>query len=135
MTKYILSYVVTLIFFLAIDLVWLGWIARPLYVAEIGSLLRKEPKLIAAATFYLMFAAGLMAFAVIPGLNANSATHAMLFGALLGLVAYGTYDLTNLAVLNGYTVRMAIVDLVWGTVLSGVTAALAVLLIRMVFGE
>lgn len=133
MTKYIFAYIATLTSFVAIDLVWLMWIARPTYVAEMGSLLRKEPQLVVAVTFYLLYAAGLMFFAIAPGLKSGSVTYALFLGAALGLVAYGTYDLTNLSVVEGFNFRIALIDLVWGTVLSGATAAFVVTLTKMIF--
>jgi uncharacterized membrane protein len=135
MTKYIATYIITLFSFVAIDLVWLMWLARPTYVAEMGNLLRKEPQLFAAVAFYLLYAAGLMFFAIAPGLKSGSATYALFLGAALGLVAYGTYDLTNHSVVEGYNLRIALIDLVWGTVLSGVTAALVVTLSKVTFAE
>ena len=135
MTKYIFAYIATLTSFVAIDLVWLMWIARPTYVAEMGSLLRKEPQLAVAVAFYLLYAAGLMFFAIAPGLKSGSATYALFLGAALGLVAYGTYDLTNLSVVEGFNLRIAIIDLMWGTVLSGATAALVVAVTNKIFAE
>ena len=126
MTKYIFAYVATLASFVLIDLVWLMWVARSTYVGEMGTLLRKEPLLPAAIAFYLLYAAGLMFFAVVPGLKAGSAMQALFLGAALGLVAYGTYDLTNLSVVEGFNLRIALIDLLWGTVLSGTAAALVV---------
>ncbi len=133
MTKYIFAYIATLTSFVAIDLVWLMWIARPTYVTEMGSLLRKEPQLAVAIAFYLLYAAGLVFFAVVPGLKSGSFLYAMFLGAALGLVAYGTYDLTNLSVVEGFNLRIAIIDLVWGTVLSGVTAGLVVAVTNRIF--
>jgi uncharacterized membrane protein len=124
MTKTIITYVLTLITFLAIDMVWLTWAARATYVAEMGELIRKQPNLAAAVAFYLLYAAGLMFFAIMPGLKAGSIMQAVGLGAGLGLIAYGTYDLTNLSVLNGYTLRIALIDLAWGTLLSALTAAI-----------
>ena len=135
MTKYIFTYIVTLISFVASDLVWLMWLARPTYVAEMGNLLRKEPQLFVAVAFYLLYAAGLMFFAISPGLKAGSIMYAMFVGAALGLVAYGTYDLTNLSVVDGFNLRIALIDLVWGTVLSGATAALVVAVTNKFFTE
>jgi uncharacterized membrane protein len=135
MTKYIATYIITLFSFVAIDFVWLMWLARPTYVAEMGNLLRKEPQLFAAVAFYLLYAAGLMFFAVSPGLKAGSILYAMFVGAALGLVAYGTYDLTNLSVVEGFNLRIALIDLVWGTVLSGATAALVVAVTSKIFAE
>jgi uncharacterized membrane protein len=100
-----------------------------------GGLLRKEPNLTAAAAFYMIYAAGLVLFAVVPGLKAGSITQGAALGAALGLIAYGTYNLTNLAVLNGYSLRIALIDIAWGTVLSGVTAAFAVAVVRTISGE
>jgi uncharacterized membrane protein len=126
MTKYIFAYVATLVSFVLIDLVWLMWVARSTYVAEMGTLLRKEPQLPAAIAFYLLYAAGLVFFAVVPGLKSGSVLQALFLGAALGLVAYGTYDLTNLSVVEGFNLRIALIDLLWGTFLSGIAAALVV---------
>ena len=135
MTRYAISYVATLAVFVTIDLMWLGWIAKSLYLAELGKLVRSEPNLVAAAIFYLLYAGGLVLFAVIPGLKAASAMHALAVGGALGLIAYGTYDLTNLAMLNGFSLKIALIDMVWGTILSGATAALVVALISKMFSH
>ena len=126
MTKYILTYLATLVTFVAIDLVWLMWIARPTYVAEMGNLLKKEPQLAAAVAFYFLYAAGLVFFAVVPGMKAGSTLNALFLGSALGLIAYGTYDLTNLSVVEGFNWRIAMIDLIWGTALSGFVAAVVV---------
>jgi uncharacterized membrane protein len=126
MTKHIFTYGATLVTFVAIDLVWLMWLARPTYVAEMGNLLKKDPNLGAAVAFYLLYAAGLLFFAVSPGIKGGSVMHALMLGAALGLVAYGTYDLTNLSVIEGFNWRIAMIDLAWGTALSGATAAIVV---------
>jgi uncharacterized membrane protein len=123
------AYVTTLIVFLAIDMVWLGFVARNIYAAEMGPLLRPQVDYRAALAFYLLFAAGLVYFAVLPALEARSISQALMLGAGLGLVAYGTYDLTNLAVVNGFSAKIALIDLAWGTVLSALTSACAVALI------
>jgi uncharacterized membrane protein len=119
------AYVICLVVFLAIDMVWLMGPGRPLYVAEIGSLLRAQPNLPAAIAYYLVYALGLTFFAIIPGLKASSPLMALGYGALFGLVAYATYDLTNLAVMNGFTARIAIIDMAWGCLLSGVACWLS----------
>lgn len=129
MTKIIVTYLITLIAFVAIDMVWLVWLARAIYVAEIGDLLRKQPNFPAALAFYLVYAAGLVFFAVSPGLKSGSLFQTMALAAALGFVAYGTYDLTNLSVMNGFGVKIAIIDLVWGTCLSAITSAVAYLLV------
>ena len=117
-----IAYAITLVLFVCIDLVWLMGPGRPFYVAEIGNLLRGQPQLGAAIAFYLLYAIGLTYFAVVPGMKAVSSGMALGQGMLFGLVAYATYDLTNLAVMNGFTLRIAVIDMVWGAVLSGVSA-------------
>ena len=132
MTKIIITYLVTLVTFVAIDMVWLTWLARATYVAEMGDLIRKQPNLTAAVVFYLLYAAGLMFFSIMPGLKAGSVVQAMLLGGALGLIAYGTYDLTNLSVLNGFSTRIALIDLAWGTFLSAATAGIAAGLVQTI---
>ncbi len=118
----LIAYVLSIFVLLVLDLFWLLGPGRPLYISEIGGLLRSQPQLGASLAFYLLYAAGLTYFGVVPGLKASSAVLALGQGALFGLMAYATYDLTNLAVLNGFTLRIALIDMAWGTVLSGVTA-------------
>ena len=121
----LIAYALSLFVLLVLDLFWLLGPGRPLYISELGGLLRSQPQLGASLAFYLLYAAGLTYFGVMPGLKASSAVLALGQGALFGLMAYATYDLTNLAVLNGFTLRIAMIDLAWGTVLSGVTAWIA----------
>jgi uncharacterized membrane protein len=119
----LVTYGVSLLVFLVADALWLGVIARDFFVSQMGPLLRDEPNLAVAAVFYAVFVAGLIYFAVMPGLREGSLALAVVNGALLGLLAYGTYDITNLAVLKGYSATLAMVDMTWGTFLSGLTAA------------
>jgi uncharacterized membrane protein len=132
MSKQIITYLATLVVFLAIDMVWLGWIARSTYVAEMGELIRKQPNIVAAVVFYLLYSAGLMFFAINPGMKAGSIMQSVLLGAALGLIAYGTYDLTNLSVVNGFTVRIAMIDLAWGTFLSAASAGIVTALAQTI---
>ena len=131
MTAMLVAYVVTLILFVVIDLVWLVGPGRPFYVAEIGGLLRTQPNIGAAVAFYLLYAVGLTYFAVMPGLKTGVAFQALWLGAFFGLIAYATYDLTNLSVMNGFTLRIALIDMAWGAVLSGVVAWLATRIIGL----
>ena len=132
-TTSIYAYPLTLILFVAIDMVWLLGPGRPFYVAEIGGMMRTNPNLPAALAFYLIYALGLVFFVISGAVAGAAAQQALWQGALLGLVAYGTYDLTNLAVINGFTLKIALIDLVWGSVLSGVVSWLATKLM-LVFG-
>jgi uncharacterized membrane protein len=120
--RMIITYIAALLVFLAFDAVWLGFIARGFFVEQMGPLLRDDPNFVVAAVFYLLFVAGILYFAVLAGLREGSITVAILNGAFLGLLAYGTYDITNLAVLKGYPPILAAVDMAWGTFLTGLTA-------------
>ena len=113
------AYPLTLLIFVAVDLFWLLGPGRPYYVAELGFLLRTNPNLAAALAFYLIYAAGLVVFAVSGSVQAGSAHQALWQGALFGFMAYATYDLTSLAVINGFTTKIAVIDMVWGSLLSG----------------
>ena len=124
-TTTLLAYPLTFILFVAIDLIWLMGPGRPFYVAEIGSLLRANPNLAAAAAFYLIYPVGLVVFAVLAAVQGAAPQQALWQGALFGFMAYATYDLTNLAVMNGFTLKIAMIDLVWGSILSGVVSWLA----------
>ncbi len=115
-------YVLTLVTFLAIDAVWLGVIASAMYKRELGHLLAPNVRWGAAAVFYLLYVAGVLVLVVQPNLDATLA-RVVLFGALFGLVAYATYDLTNLATLQRWPVSVTLIDLAWGAFLTAATAA------------
>jgi len=102
----------------AIDMVWLVLIAKKFYREQIGFLMKPDINWIAAIVFYLLFIAGLVIFVISPAIQKHSWTHAILFGALFGLISYATYDLTNLATIKGWPVLVTLVDLAWGMVLS-----------------
>jgi uncharacterized membrane protein len=112
------TYLITLPVFFAIDLVWLVLIARKFYAKYLGYLMKANVNFAAAGLFYLMFVVGLVVFAIIPALEKNSWTQALFLGALLGLISYATYDLTNLATIRDWPLMVTIVDMVWGTVLG-----------------
>jgi len=118
MVYYLKLYFVTLIAFLAIDMVWLGLVARSLYRNYLGFLLAPKTNWLAAAIFYLLFIVGILFFVVIPGLEADSLRRTIVRAALFGLITYATYDLTNLATVKDWPVVVTIVDMIWGTVLS-----------------
>jgi uncharacterized membrane protein len=122
MTKHLVTYVAIISSFVLIDMIWLMGVARSTYVAEMGSLLRKQPNLVAAVVFYLLYAAGIWFFAVRPSAEANTILYAVGLGAALGLVAYGTYDLTNLSVMQGFGFKIAMIDLAWGTCVTAIAA-------------
>jgi len=115
-------YLATLLVFLAIDAIWLGVVAKGFYQRHLGELLRPDVRWGAALLFYLIFIGGILLFAVLPGLERGSARHAMLLGGLFGMIAYATYDLTNLATLKSFPPIVAAVDMLWGFVLTGIVA-------------
>jgi uncharacterized membrane protein len=115
---YVKLYFATLVAFLAIDLVWLGLVARTFYRKYIGFLMAPQVNWPAALIFYLLFVFGILVLVVLPGLQAGSLKTTLLRAALFGLVAYATYDLTNLATLKDWPLIVTVVDLIWGTVLS-----------------
>jgi uncharacterized membrane protein len=120
-------YVAALVPFLVIDLLWLGVVAKGLYRRELGDLLRQPVGKVAALIFYFMYPLGLVVF-VLPqalGASGGGVSEAFFRGALLGLFAYGTYDLTNLATMRGFSAKIALVDWAWGTILTGTVAAIA----------
>jgi uncharacterized membrane protein len=125
LTRAIQVYAVTLGIFFAIDLVWLGVVARDFYRQHIGHLLAPDVNWAAAVLFYLLFIGGLVFFAVKPALEAGSGTRALAYGALFGLLTYATYDLTNQATMRDWPVLVTVVDLAWGTVLSATVAFLS----------
>lgn len=110
-------YAVALPTFLVIDLVWLGLLARPFYQTELGHLMRPDVNWVAAMAFYLVFVAGIVVFVAWPAIERGSLAHALLLGAFFGLVTYAAYDLTSFAVMEGFSLKITIVDLVWGAVL------------------
>jgi uncharacterized membrane protein len=115
---FIKLYAIALPVFFTIDMIWLGLVAKNFYRAQIGTLMKPDVNWLAAIIFYLIFIAGLVVFVISPAVEKNSSMHALLFGALFGLVCYATYDLTNLAVAKDWPLLVTIVDLAWGAVLA-----------------
>lgn len=125
--QYLKIYASTLVGFVTIDLVWLAVVARGFYREHLGFLLADHVNWWVAASFYLLFAAGVLVFAVTPSLQAGSLPRALGLGGLLGLVTYGTYDLTNLATVEGWPLIVTLVDLAWGTVLAATASGIGYL--------
>jgi len=115
---FIKLYIIAVLTFLGIDIIWLTFVAKNFYAKQIGYLMAKNPNLIAALIFYLIFIAGLVFFVIIPSLEDKNWTKVLISGAFFGLVTYATYDLTNLATIKDWPITLTIVDLIWGTILS-----------------
>lgn len=118
MRLHIIHYLIVLSVFLAIDFLWLSTIGRSFYVQEIGTLLRDRPQLGVAFAFYALYALGLMFFVIEPAVGSELSWRTLAIGGFFGLIAYATYDLTNLATIKGFTWRVALVDMLWGAALS-----------------
>ncbi|RYE08858.1 MAG: DUF2177 family protein [Hyphomicrobiales bacterium] len=124
MLKYLVAYVVTAVVFLGLDYLWLTKIALGMYRRELGGLLLEQPNLVIAGVFYLLFVVGIVVLAIHPALGGGGWLTALLLGAVLGLVAYGTYDITNLSTLKGWSVAVTVADVAWGTALTAVSATI-----------
>ena len=121
---YLKLYVTALAIFFSIDLLWLGVIAKNLYRDQIGFLMVDQIRWVPAILFYVLYLVGLVLFAIWPAHKESSASTALMYGALFGFIAYATYDLTNLATLKGWPIKIVIYDMIWGAFISGATATL-----------
>lgn len=118
-------YAIAALTFVIFDAVWLGVIAKKLYATELKGLMTTNVKWGAAALFYAVFIAGLIYFVIAPALKADSTASLVLAGGFFGFVTYATYDLTNYATLKGFPLKIVVLDLLWGTFVSGAVASIA----------
>ena len=125
-------YALTVIVFLALDAIMLKFVMRPLFSEHIGDWLLDDVRLLPAVGFYLFYVAGIVWFASMPALKSGSATHALIAGAFLGAIAYGTYEFTNYATLKNWSPSMVMVDVIWGAVLTGFSAWAGVAAVKAV---
>ncbi|MBD8686049.1 MULTISPECIES: DUF2177 family protein [unclassified Rhizobium] len=129
---YLIAYIGTAIVFFGFDFLWLSKLAIGFYRREIGSLMLAKPNFAAAGIFYLFYIAGIVYFAVMPAVSGGDWQSALVAGAILGFIGYGTYDMTNLSTLKGWSWKMCVVDIIWGTVLTGAAAVGGYALVRAV---
>ncbi|QNK65066.1 DUF2177 family protein [Variovorax sp. PAMC26660] len=122
-TKHLVAWAVTFVVLLVIDMIWLGLVAKGMYQQGMGELMSPQPRLAFAAVFYLLYPVGLVIFAIQPGIEAQSVMRAAVLGGLFGMFCYGTYDLTNLAVIRNWPLGLSFIDIAWGALVSGVAAA------------
>ena len=122
---YLKLYALTVPVFFIIDLIWLGVVPKGFYQKNLKYILSPNVNWTAAIIFYLMYIAGILIFAVLPGVAKDSVRHAALWGALFGFFTYATYDLTNLALLKDWPLNIVVVDIFWGIVLCTVVATLS----------
>lgn len=126
---HLVLYLATLVVFLGLDAVWLRAVMKPLFERHLGDMLLESPKLGAAAGFYAVYVVGIVWFAGVPGLREGWPA-ALLNGLLLGVLAYGTYEMTNMSTLKRWSWTMVASDMAWGAALTGVSAAAGVLIAR-----
>ncbi len=128
--KYVVAYISTTVIFLAIDALWLGIVAKNFYAQQLGDLMAKSIKFHIAAIFYLVYTVGIVVFAIGPALEAEKIVLAIGYGALFGFLAYGTYDFTNMATIRDWPTIVSVVDILWGTFITSVSATLGYLITR-----
>ncbi|CVI58424.1 DUF2177 family protein [Agrobacterium leguminum] len=134
MKTYFAAYLFTLVAFLVIDFIWLSTMASRLYRPAIGDLLVENFRLAPAVVFYLIYAAGLTFLAVRPAFQTGEWTTALLYGAVVGFMAYATYDLTNQATLKSWSATLTVADLLWGTFVSAAAATIGYLITVRLIG-
>ncbi len=122
LSKLIISYLLTAVVFFAIDMVWLGFIAKDLYRKYLSNFLSDKVNWTAAIIFYLLFIVGIFYFSILPAIEKNSLLKALISGALFGFFTYATYDLTNLATLKDWPLRIVFIDIIWGAILTGLVS-------------
>jgi uncharacterized membrane protein len=128
----LLTYAVSVPVFFAVDMIWLGVIAKGFYRKALEPLLTPNINWTAAIIFYFLFLAGILIFALIPGMAKRSLGYTVLMAALFGFIAYATYDLTNLATLRDWPLMLSIVDMLWGAFLSASTAVITYLIMSRI---
>jgi uncharacterized membrane protein len=124
---YLIAYVAAALVMGGLDFLWLSTMVGPVYHRALGPMLAESPNMTAAVAFYVLYLVGVMIFAVRPALASGDWRTAALYGALFGFFAYATYDMTNLATLKVWSLKVSLIDMAWGTLLTGVTASAAAL--------
>jgi uncharacterized membrane protein len=125
-------YALALPIFFAMDMVWLGLVAKNFYRKQLGFLMSGEVTWAAAILFYLLFIGGLVFFVIMPTMEKGSWVRALLVGALFGLITYATYDLTNLATVKNWPLLVTVVDLVWDTTLAAAVSTATYLIAKKI---
>ena len=125
--SYVFAYVTAALVMGGLDYLWLSNTSGPIYHRALGAVMAENPNMTAAVAFYLIYIGGIMIFAVRPALASGDWRTAAVFGALFGFFAYATYDLTNLATLKVWSLKVSLIDMAWGTLLTGLTASMAAL--------
>jgi uncharacterized membrane protein len=130
--KIIISYLLTTLVFFAIDMVWLGFVAKNLYRKYLGALLSDTVNWSAAIIFYLIFIIGIFIFVITPAVEKQSLARAIVLGAIFGFIAYATYDLTNYATLKGFPLSIVFIDLTWGACLTAMVSMAGYYIVKFI---
>lgn len=128
--KFLIAYLATAIVFLIIDYIWLGHVMKDYFTTQLSHLMTDEVNLGIAALFYLFYAAGVVFLCVNPALEQGAWAKAMINGAVLGFLAYGTYDITNMATLKDWPMTLSLIDITWGTLLTAVSSVAGYFAVR-----
>ena len=131
-SRILLTYAVSVPVFFAVDMIWLGVIAKGFYRKALEPLLTPNINWTAAIVFYFLFLVGILIFALLPGMEKRSLRYTVLMAALFGFIAYATYDLTNLATLRDWPLLLSMVDMIWGAFLSASTAGVTYLIMSRI---
>lgn len=128
----VISYFACLVVLLGLDMIWLTTTRTALYEPAIGTLLADNPNYAAIVVFYLLYPIGVVFFAIHPGLADGEWPEALLKGAVFGFFCYATYDLTNMATLKVWSLTLTLLDMAWGTILTGTASAAAFFITRLI---
>ena len=129
---WIVMFLIAFVVFIAVDLVWLGFVARTFYKDQLGDLMAKKVNWTAAMIFYVLYVVGLTVIVIHPAASEGSVLNAFLFGGFVSFLMYATYDLTNLATLENWPLKMTVVDLIWGASLGALTSGITTWLVLLI---
>ena len=132
MRNVVIAYFATTIVLIALEYAWLSQTVTPLYRRALGAIMAEKPRVPAAMAFYIVYVFGIVIFAAQPALDSGNLHSAFLRGALFGFFAYATYDLTNLATLKVWSLKISLIDMAWGTFVTGTSAGLGVIVTSLV---
>lgn len=128
--KLIIAYLLTTIVFFAIDMVWLGFLAKNIYRKYLGGFLSNEVNWTAAIVFYLLFIVGIFYFCILPANEKQSLSKVVISGAFFGFITYATYDLTNMATLKNWPLQIVFIDMAWGAVLTAMVSTAGFFIVK-----
>jgi len=124
----LIVYICTFFVFITIDLIWLGFIARNFYRHQLSKFMAEKVKWIPAFVFYFIYTIGVLLLVVVLASDRSSPFYAVVMGALLGSVSYSTYDLSNMATLKNWPIKVVFADIIWGTALTAVVSLISYLI-------